>query len=105
MNLTFLNGLLNQLKDGQVDRLPINFRYSIGRRWETQSQSLNSGFTVAYCTISNEHYEGETPTSKEQPVSKTEASSTSAHTAASTPAFTLAGAISVFALVFVLLRR
>jgi len=84
--------------------LPINFHYSIVEKGNPEPV-INSEFTVAYCTISNEHYESETPTSKEQTVSKTEASSTSAHTAASTPAFTIAGAILVFALVFVLLRR
>jgi len=44
---------------------------------------INSGFTVAYCTISNEHYEGETPTSKEQPVSGSQPTPKSA------PAFSL----------------
>ena len=84
--------------------LPLDIYYTILAHGDTKPL-VNGGFSVAYCTISNEHYKGETPTSKEQPVSKTEASSTSAHTAASTPAFTFAGAISVFALVFVLLRR
>ena len=84
--------------------LPINFHYSIVEKGNPEPV-INSEFTVAYCTISNEHYEGETPTPKEQPVSKKEASSTSTHTAASTPAFTLAGAISVLALFLVLLRR
>jgi MAST domain-containing protein len=84
--------------------LPINLVYQIND-FEKGDMLVKGKFTVAYCTISNEHYEGETPTSKEQPVSKTETPSTSTHTSASTPAFTLAGAISVFALVFVLLRR
>ena len=69
--------------------------------FETGDILVNSGFTVAYCTISNEHYEGEAPISEEQPVPKTEPSSTSA----STPAFTLVGTISVLAFVFALFRR
>ena len=80
--------------------IPINFHYSMVEKGNTEP-IVNSEFTVAYCTISNEHYEGEIPTSEEQPVSETESSPTSA----STPAFTLASAISVIALVFALFRR
>jgi MAST domain-containing protein len=80
--------------------LPINFRYSLVEKGNPEPV-LNGGFTVAYCTISNEHYEGKIPTSEEQPVSETEPSSTSA----STPAFTLLSAISVLALAFALFRR
>lgn len=80
--------------------IPINFHYSLLEKGNSEPV-LNSGFTVAYCTISNEYYEGKTPISEEQPVSETEPSPSSA----STPAFTLAGAISVLALVFVLSRR
>ncbi|MHC1755254.1 MAG: sarcinarray family MAST domain-containing protein [Methanosarcina sp.] len=80
--------------------LPINFHYSIVEKGNPEPV-VNSEFTVAYCTISNEYYEGKVPTSDEQPVSETEPSSTSA----SAPAFTLAGAISVLALAFALFRR
>jgi len=80
--------------------VPINFHYSLLEKGNSEPV-LNSGFTVAYCTISNEYYEGETPISEEQPVSETEPSPSSA----STPAFTLAGAISVLALAFALFRR
>ena len=92
MNLKFLNGQLNQLMDGQVARLPINFRYSLVEKGNPEPV-LNSGFTVAYCTISNEHYEGETPTS-EQPVSETQpapgqAASDAPPLLSSAPAFSL----------------
>lgn len=80
--------------------LPIDFHYAFLEKGNPEP-ILNSGFTVAYCTISNEHYEGEIPIFEEQPVSETESSPTSA----STPAFTLASAISVIALVFALFRR
>ncbi|MGA9188603.1 MAG: sarcinarray family MAST domain-containing protein [Methanosarcina sp.] len=80
--------------------LPINFHYSIVEKGNPEPV-LNSEFTVAYCTIFDEHYEGEAPISEEQPVPKTEPSSTSA----STPAFTLAGTILVLAFVFALFRR
>ena len=80
--------------------LPINFHYSIVEK-SNPEPVVNSEFTVAYCTISNEYYKGEVPISKEHPVSKAEPLPISA----SAPAFTLAGAISIFALVFALLRR
>ncbi|WP_440945434.1 sarcinarray family MAST domain-containing protein [Methanosarcina sp. T3] len=80
--------------------MPINFHYSIIEKGNPEPV-VNSEFTVAYCTISNEYYEGETPTSKEQPVPETEPSSTSA----AAPAFTLACALSVLALAFALFRR
>jgi MAST domain-containing protein len=80
--------------------IPINFWYQINLIGEDEP-AVKGEFTVAYCTISNEYYEGETPTSEEQPVPETESSPTSA----STPAFTLASAISVLALVFALFRR
>ncbi len=81
--------------------IPINFWYQINLIGEDEP-AVKGEFTVAYCTISNEHYEGgETPTPEEKPVSETESSPTSA----STPAFTLAGAISVLALAFALFRR
>jgi MAST domain-containing protein len=86
--------------------IPIDIVYQIDD-FEKGNRLVNGGFTVAYCTISNEHYKGEIPTSKEQPVSETEPPSASASTStsASTPAFTLIGAISVLSLVFALFRR
>ncbi|WP_048128949.1 sarcinarray family MAST domain-containing protein [Methanosarcina lacustris] len=80
--------------------MPVNFWYQIHEEGEDEP-AVKGEFTVAYCTISNEHYEGEIPTSENHPVSETEPSSTSA----STPAFTLLGAISVLALAFALFRR
>lgn len=80
--------------------VPINFRYSLLEKGNSEPV-LNSGFTVAYCTISNEYYEGKIPTSEEQPASETEPPSTSA----SAPAFTLVGVLSVLALAFALFRR
>ncbi len=79
---------------------PINLVYQIND-FNTGDILVKGKFTVAYCTISNEYYEGETLTPEEQPVSETESSPTSA----SAPAFKLAGAISVLALAFALLRR
>ena len=88
--------------------LPLDIYYTILKHGDPEPL-VNGGFTVAYCTISNEHYEGEAPTSAEQPVTETEpssaTSSSSTPTSASTSAFTLAGAVSVFALVFALFRR
>jgi MAST domain-containing protein len=75
--------------------LPINFHYSIVEKGNPEPV-VNSEFTVAYCTISKEYYEGETPISGEQPVSETESSPTSA----STPAFSLITAVSALVLVF-----
>ena len=80
--------------------LPLDIYYTILAHGNPKPL-VNSGFTVAYCTISNEHYKTEAPTSQEQQVSKTEPSNTSA----SAPAFTLGGAISILALAFALFRR
>ncbi|MGE4495935.1 MAG: sarcinarray family MAST domain-containing protein [Methanosarcina sp.] len=80
--------------------LPINFHYSIVEKGNPEP-IVNSEFTVAYCTISNEHYEGKIPTSEESSVSETE----SLPTSASTPAFTLAGTISILVLAFAIFRR
>jgi len=80
--------------------MPINFHYSITEKGNPEP-ILNSGFTVAYCTISNEYYEGEIPTSEEQTASETEPSSTSA----SAPAFSLVAAISALVLVFLRVAR
>jgi MAST domain-containing protein len=90
--------------------IPINFWYQINLIGEDEP-AVKGEFTVAYCTISNEYYEGETSTPEDQPVSETESSPTassptaSSPTAASTPAFTLTGVVSVLALVFALSRR
>ena len=84
--------------------IPIDFVYQVDELGATGKTLVNGGFTVAYCTISNERYEGETPSSKEQqPVSEKDPSPTS--TAVSTPAFTIVSAISLFALAFALFRR
>jgi len=75
--------------------LPINLVYQIND-FDTGDILVKGKFTVAYCTISNDYYEGETPTSEEQPASETEPSSTSA----SAPAFSLVAAILALVLVF-----
>jgi MAST domain-containing protein len=80
--------------------MPINFHYSIVEKGNPEPV-VNSEFTVAYCTISNEYYKGEIPTSENNPVSETEPSSTSA----STPAFSLVTAISALVLVFLIFSR
>ncbi len=88
--------------------LPLDIYYTILAHGESEPL-VNGGFTVAYCTISNERYEGEIPTSKEQPVTEAEPSPTSSSgstsSSASTSAFTLVGSVSVLALAFSLLRR
>lgn len=81
--------------------IPIDFVYQVDELGAGGKTLVKGEFTVAYCTISNEHYKDETPTSSEQPVSETEPSPTSA----STPAFTIASSILVLALVFALSRR
>jgi len=74
--------------------LPIDLVYQIDD-FETKESLVHGSFTIAYPYISNEYYEGETPTSKDQPVSETEPPSTSA----SAPAFSLIAAISALMLV------
>jgi len=88
--------------------IPIDIVYQIDD-FETGDRLVNGGFTVAYCTISNEHYEGETPTSEQtetenQPTSKKPASENSS-SSASAPAFSLVTAISALVLVFLRLSR
>jgi hypothetical protein len=88
--------------------IPINLVYQIND-FETGDILVNSGFTVAYCTISNEHYKGETPTSEQtetesQPISGQPASENSS-SSASAPAFSLVTAISALVLVFLRLSR
>ena len=78
--------------------MPIDFVYQIDELGAGGKTIVNSEFTVAYCTISNEYYKGEVPTSKEQTVSETETSPTSK--TASMPDFSLVTAIAALALVF-----
>lgn len=80
--------------------LPIDLVYQIDD-FETKNSLVHGSFTIAYPYISNEHYEGKIPTSEESSVSETE----SLPTSASTPAFTLAGTISILVLAFAIFRR
>jgi MAST domain-containing protein len=85
--------------------MPVNFWYQIHKRGEDEP-AIKGEFTVAYPYISNEHYEGKVSTPEKQPVSNNESSPAEpSPMSASTPAFTSAGAISILALVFALLRR
>jgi MAST domain-containing protein len=77
--------------------LPLNIVYQLND-FETGKLLVNGKFTVAYCTISNEHYKGEVPTPKEQTIPETETSPTSKP--ALIPAFSLVTAIAALALVF-----
>jgi MAST domain-containing protein len=77
--------------------LPLNIVYQLND-FEIGHLLTKGKFTVAYCTISNEHYKGEVPTSKEQKVSETETSPTSK--TASMPGFSLVTTIAALALVF-----
>lgn len=78
--------------------MPVNIWYQIHNVGEDEPL-VQGEFTVAYPYISKEYYEGEIPTSEEQPVSETKPSSTSA----SAPAFSLAA--SILALMLVSLRQ
>ena len=81
--------------------MPLDFVYQVNELGAGGEILVKGEFTAAYCIISNEHYEGKIPTSEERPISETESSPTSA----STPAFTLAGAISILVLAFAIFRR
>jgi MAST domain-containing protein len=89
--------------------LPIDLVYQIDD-FETKKSLVHGSFTIAYPYISNEHYEGKTPTS-EQPASKTQstseqpASENSSASAASAPAFSLVTAISILVLAFLKFSR
>ncbi|AKB44625.1 sarcinarray family MAST domain-containing protein [Methanosarcina vacuolata] len=88
--------------------IPLNFWYQINLPGEDEP-AIKGEFTIAYCTISNGHYEGETPTSEQsesenQPTSKKPASENSP-SSASAPAFKLVTAISALVLVFLRLSR
>ncbi|RXA20085.1 sarcinarray family MAST domain-containing protein [Methanosarcina sp. MSH10X1] len=80
--------------------IPINFHYSIVEKGNPEPV-VNSEFTVAYCTISNEYYEGETPASENSESQPTPEQPTSENSApvASAPAFSLVTAIVALALV------
>lgn len=83
--------------------LPINFHYSIVEKGNPEPV-VNSEFTIAYCTISNEHYQGETSIS-EQPAFENQSTagqpaSENSSSPASSPAFSLVTAISALVLVF-----
>ncbi len=77
--------------------LPLDVYYTILAHGNPKPL-VNSGFTVAYPYISNEHYKGEVPTPKEQKVSETAPSPTSRP--ASMPSFSLVTAIAALALAF-----
>jgi MAST domain-containing protein len=85
--------------------IPIDIVYQIDE-FGTGNRLVNGEFTVAYPYISNENYMGEVSTPVKQPVSNTEPSPAEpSPMSASTPAFSLAGAVLILALVFALLRR
>lgn len=84
--------------------IPINLVYQLND-FETGEILVEGKFTVAYCTISNEYYKGETPTSKQpvsenQPIEVQQASENSSASTASAPAFSLVTAIVALAFVF-----
>jgi MAST domain-containing protein len=92
--------------------IPIDFVYQVDELGAGGKTLVNGGFTVAYCTISNEYYEGEAPTSEaptseEKPVTETESSvkSEPVSSSASASAFSLAGTVSVLALAFAFFRN
>lgn len=77
--------------------IPLDIYYTILAHGDSEPLA-EGGFTVAYCTISNEYYAGEIPTSEDHLVSETEPSPKSV----STPAFSLLAA--VLALIFAFFR-
>ena len=89
--------------------IPINLVYQIND-FETGESLVRRQIHHCLLHISNEHYEGKTPTS-EQPTSETQpthgqpASENSSASAASAPAFSLVTAISVLVLVFLRFSR
>jgi MAST domain-containing protein len=82
--------------------LPIDVVYQIND-FDTLKTLVNSGFTVAYCTISNEHYKGEVFTPKEQKTSEKEPSPTSKP--APMPGFSSVSAIVALSLAFLAFYR
>jgi MAST domain-containing protein len=88
--------------------IPLNFWYQINLPGEDEP-AIKGEFTIAYCIISNEHYQGETsiseqPASENQPTSGKPASEESP-SSASSPAFNLVTAISALVLVFLRFSR
>ncbi|AKB51559.1 hypothetical protein MSBRW_2306 [Methanosarcina barkeri str. Wiesmoor] len=100
--------VLKPTKESADWSMPLNFWYQVHEEGEDEP-AVKGEFTVAYPHVSNEYYEGETPTS-EQP--ETENQHTSKKPAlenspspASAPAFSLVTAISALMLVFFRLSR
>lgn len=88
--------------------IPLNFWYQINLPGEDEP-AIKGEFTIAYCTISNEHYKGETPTSEQpesenQPTLKKPASENSS-SPASSPAFSLLTGILALAVMFLKLSH
>jgi MAST domain-containing protein len=82
--------------------LPLDIYYTILAHGNPKPL-VNSGFTVAYCTISNEHYKGEVPIPKEQKTSEKEPSPTSKP--ASMQDFSSVSTIAALSLVFLAFYR
>jgi MAST domain-containing protein len=82
--------------------IPLNFWYQINLPGEDKP-SAKGEFTVAYCTISNEHYKGEVPTPKEQKTSEKEPSPTSKPP--SMPGFSSVSTIAALSLAFLAFYR
>ncbi|MDQ1251027.1 MAG: hypothetical protein QG646_96, partial [Euryarchaeota archaeon] len=82
--------------------LPINLVYQIDD-FETVHTLVDGKFTVAYCTISNEHYRGDVPTPKEQKTSEKEPSPTSKPP--SMPGFSSLSTIAALSLAFLAFYR
>lgn len=76
--------------------LPLDIYYTILAHGNPKPL-VNSGFTVAYPYISNEHYKSEAPTPKDQKVSETELPTSKS---TSLPGFSIVAAITALALVF-----
>jgi MAST domain-containing protein len=83
--------------------IPINFVYQIDELGAGGKTLVNSEFTVAYCTISNEHYKGKVSTPKEQKTSEKEPSPTSKP--ASMPDFSSVSTIAALSLAFLAFYR
>jgi MAST domain-containing protein len=100
--------ILKPTKESADWSMPLNFWYQIHEQGEDEP-AVKGEFTVAYPHVSNEQYEGETPTS-EQPASENQPisgqpSSENPSSPASSPAFSLVTAISAVVLVFLRFSR
>ena len=84
--------------------IPINFVYQIND-FKTKDILINSGFTIAYPYISNEHYESKVTIFEKQPVSETQSTPESQPAPRSAPAFSLVTAIAALAFVFLRFSR